>query len=471
VGKDTSAGDRIAGYLVATKGGLGAAMDDIAAKLANFAALEPTEANAVILQGIEIAGPARTLQRAGGWAAVQAKLGSGAPAMIRIRGWRDRLLDDLVAFMAERPRVAPAEAGAKAAAENPLPKTLTPEELEVERRYLALRTELEVADVERVLSVSLDHPDFLKRHAASAIAVKGLFTREMPLAIRKRALVDLMNARLAEAGVPAIRTATTAVGKDGAHFSWFAIGDTPGWVAEFDETVLTMKVLPESEWQFLVEATYHEAAHADQVFMAARAKAGLDGNIEALTRHMDSGGMGLPKDIAAAAFEQRVPTGSPAAEQGMKYYEAMFGASKPFREGALTLKRQLKAELQTASSKLKMIMGMYERFKTNLAAAGKVASDPELEAQIGDAMTRCGTLRRRLDSTSEIYRGLDEERDAYRLGQAAREEYLALEREFQDLQRRERAAEAAARGGPPLSDDAPPTVREPKAGGGNAPGK
>jgi hypothetical protein len=103
------------------------------------------------------------------------------------------------------------------------------------------------------------------------------------------------------------------------------------------------------------------------------------------------------------------------------------------------------------------LLDAYRRYQVKLGPE-VMAANPQLAANVAEAANRCKALQTKVDALVEIYLAGQEERDAYRLGQAAREEYLALEREYQDLQRRAQAAEAAKRGGPPLSEDAPPTV-------------
>jgi ASC-1-like (ASCH) protein len=157
--------------------------------------------------------------------------------------------------------------------------------------------------------------------------------------------------------------------------------------------------------------------------------------MEILTKSLSDGGMRLPPDIAQAAFEKRIAKGQPGFEEGIGWFETFWGKEKKWREGVLQSKDKLKKELDILE---RSIDDMKAQIKEAKANGEKFPVD--LEMRLDKLEADADKLDKQLGEYHKMYRDLKEERDAYRIGDAANAEYSRLVRE-QELIRKEMAAE------------------------------
>lgn len=97
VGKETESGKRL--LAAAGLGQDAAALEGLAAKLADLGKLDPAERLTVMRQAIDQFGYAGALRRAGGWQNVTKTLGDASPISVEIEGWRSRIVSDLQTYM------------------------------------------------------------------------------------------------------------------------------------------------------------------------------------------------------------------------------------------------------------------------------------------------------------------------------------------------------------------------------------
>jgi hypothetical protein len=90
VGKETPAGQRLARFAAAGEQAMSEeAVKELGPKLAAIGRMGKQEAGTLAVQAVELIGPARTLEAAGGWHALEQLVGADAAAMKHLNRWRD----------------------------------------------------------------------------------------------------------------------------------------------------------------------------------------------------------------------------------------------------------------------------------------------------------------------------------------------------------------------------------------------
>ena len=144
---------------------------------------------------------------------------------------------------------------------------------------------------------------------------------------RADALVEAVNRRLSNAGVPAV----TSILYDGASPNEQGSFDFPSWSLRLNRLLLDQSGLPQKAAADLAETLYHEARHAEQWFWMARYLAGRGYSAAGI-----AGTLGIPGTIGKAAKgAPPIQPGSTDAVIASGWYESVYGSGAAHRDAVL----------------------------------------------------------------------------------------------------------------------------------------
>ncbi len=200
---------------------------------------------------------------------------------------------------------------------------------------------------------------------------------------RLHKLVELVNVRLAAAGVPAVGEAFDADPVNDGSF------DFPTWNMNVGRTALSAAGLDLAKAKDLADTIYHEARHSEQWFRMAQLRAGQGLSAAGITTEL-----GIPARIARLAKADPLAPGSMQGVIAQGWWDSVYGAGSAHREATLT-------EIDNAG---KARIAARKRFNDNPTPANQAALD---------------RAQARFDRAFAAYRNLPEENDAWATGPQA----------------------------------------------------
>ena len=240
-------------------------------------------------------------------------------------------------------------------------------------------------------------------------AFKALET--MPAAAQARASVlgDIVNERLAAAGIPKIKVRASK------KLSGEGVFNHRTWTMELNSATLTKdELLTGGNFGKLVSYAYHEARHAEQYFLMARKMAAEGKTPVEIAKKWKQGGIELPPEIAEAAVKanRKLPplTAEETAKAGV-WHDSVFGSGRPARQKLLG---EMEAQGKIMASARKRLKAL-DAIK---AKGGRVdpAEMSRLEASYEAARVESNRLYPQ-------YQALPEEADAFAVQEAAKKRY------------------------------------------------
>ncbi len=247
---------------------------------------------------------------------------------------------------------------------------------------------------------------------------------------RLHKLVELVNERLAAAGVPAVGEAFDADPVNDGSF------DFPTWNMNVGRTALSAAGLDLAKAKDLADTIYHEARHSEQWFRMAQLRAGQGLSAAGITTEL-----GIPARIARLAKADPLAPGSMQGVIAQGWWDSVYGAGSAHREATLT-------EIDNAG---KARIAARKRFNDNPTPANQAALD---------------RAQARFDRVFAAYRNLPEENDAWATGPQAAEGVTSGTEP--DEAGEEAAAEAGEAGeeaaAAPAADEEQPAGSPPAAG-------
>ncbi|GAS91534.1 hypothetical protein [Mycolicibacterium brisbanense] len=417
VGKDTAAGRSINAFIAA--GGAKSA-DDVGAALAKLATLAPTDADQALSQGIEVLGPAKTIERAGGWATVESKAVNTA-SVRRLENWRSDVVDDLQGFMRQRRASAASSTAA--------------EDVEAARNFLGSRAGIGGGAADEILGLALGEMATMEKTARLAVGVKKFFLEPADARTRLNALVGIVNPVLEEKGIPA----AMAIFDNKGYMAF----DKGPWNVEVLGKLLAKERLTDAEFEDVVSCVYHEARHAEQFWMMARMKAaeGLE-PIELVNE------LRIPRMVADQAVNEPLAAGSAESKAAREWYESIFGAGAGERKRIYQEMDDATARWQKLNAQLDELLGRKPPASKQLIEIAEKEMNDARDAAFG---------------WEQRYKTLPEERDAY-----------AVQARFDPVMKQVNAESDALRARAdaavlPAPDSGPPTVRQGRGAQGAEP--
>jgi hypothetical protein len=422
VGERSLAGARVRAFMALPDQLTKLTAEELHGRLAALASEADREtANQLAQLGVERLGPLDTVRAAGGWEALAKSLDKQGQAMRALEGWRDAALTDLDTFL-DKIAVGAKDSGADSKlAKEYLASRLggTAEELGVGTAKPLIPGTGE-KDVVAALAAAADRRALSGKGlggeaAMKAMATEGEALREGWAALTPRQRLDklfeLANRRLKEIGVPEMKLAD--FGKDDGAFLH------KSWKFELNEGLLAKG----DNLDWLLEASYHEARHAEQAFQVARLKAGEGWTVERMVKSVEEQGLGIHPEVASDALGKPIEAESAEGRQAASWFESMMGAGSKARGAVMTRMDEAFLHWETAK----------EMIKIGNRPGYWIAKERELWERYLLAV--------------EEYRKLPEEADAY-----------AIQARFREaLKEHERLLRQAE------TDAMPPTVREPAA--------
>jgi hypothetical protein len=200
---------------------------------------------------------------------------------------------------------------------------------------------------------------------------------------RRDKLVELVNQRLADAGVPAVTPAFDANVNNAGSFSFST------WTMRIGQGPLGTDSISEEDAREVADTVYHEARHTEQWFRMAQLRAGQGLSAAAVTTEL-----GIPARIATAAAALPLARGSMEAVIAQGWWDSVYGAGSDHREAVLT-------ELDASATALTAAQAAHA---ANPTAATQAALDEANE---------------RSDLAFAAYQNLPEENDAWATGPLA----------------------------------------------------
>lgn len=202
---------------------------------------------------------------------------------------------------------------------------------------------------------------------------------------RRDRLVELVNVRLATAGVPAVTPVFDTNANNAGSFGFRT------WVMRIGQTRLGGDSISEDDAREIADTVYHEARHTEQWFRMAqlRAAQGLGAAAIALE-------LGIPARIARAARAAPLVRGSMEAVIAQGWWNSVYGSGRSSRNNILR-------EIDRASTARTRAQAAFD---ANPTPANQTALDRAHE---------------RFDRAFAAYRNLPEENDAWATGPAAAE--------------------------------------------------
>jgi predicted secreted Zn-dependent protease len=349
----------------------------------------PESVGKLVQVGIERLGPSAALRRAGGWDVIANAVGAETGHMQGLLAWREAALADLhthltklgsaggmkeaQVFLSRRLGVSVEELGFGAA--KPMVKGTGPKDLEA----ILLR----VSDDRALADKGLMGATSLKKMAEEGLSARDSWRTLTPQQ-RGEKLRELANARLREAGVPEFKSFEFSGNEDGFFLR-------SRWQLRLRETILAN----DDKFDWLLEAAYHEARHAEQTWQVARLK-GTEMTVEVMEQGVARGGLGINREIAEAAKRAPIEASSAEGRQALRWYESIMGGAS-----RLDARKTLHDAIDEAREEWERQAAFYLRSKTVTPQLAPMAREFEQKAWID------------LDNLVKQYKAWPEEADAY----------------------------------------------------------
>ncbi len=254
----------------------------------------------------------------------------------------------------------------------------------------------------------LESPESLKKLIETAGAVELAWGKKFVTAeARAQSLLDLVNERLAAAGVPKLKGVELG-GGTGASF------DQRLWRMELSRALLSKATITEQDFAKLLNHAYHEARHGEQFFTMARREAGMAGKtVDDLIKGKDAGGLAIDPDVAKAAMGSKLAPDSAEALMAAEWYESIYGTGRAAR-------RELLSKIDDAVAHFEQRRSVLDMYKADIKKGSSLFGDADVKAAT-DAMNEAYAKYEVLHSK---YKLLPEEADAWRVGDEAERLYL-----------------------------------------------
>jgi hypothetical protein len=235
-----------------------------------------------------------------------------------------------------------------------------------------------------------------------AKASQGLGSRwaQLSPAQRLEEALNVVNAELDVHGVPPVRAKEMETVATRGQF------DRRGWSVEIDKHLLDGE---EASAQKLTSTLLHEGRHAEQVFTAARVKAGQGWTAERLALTVEEGGLGISEKVAEAATKRPLKDmASAEAKFGQKMFDAMGGKGRA-------------AEYKKIQAKLSEAQAAYDRANYDFIDKHREAlKRANHDLALADRAPEVIKARRAINQTKAArdaafaeYKALAEEKDAH----------------------------------------------------------
>lgn len=200
---------------------------------------------------------------------------------------------------------------------------------------------------------------------------------------RRDRLVELVNQRLASAGVPPVTPAFDANANNAGSFSFAT------WVMRIGRARLEGDSISEEDARNIAATVYHEARHTEQWFRMAQLRASQGLGVAALATEL-----GIEARIARLARAEPLVRGSMDAVIAQGWWDSVYGSGSAHREAVLTEVDRASTERRAAQT----------AFDTNGTAANQ---------------TRLDRANERFATAFAAYQNLPEENDAWATEPAA----------------------------------------------------
>jgi len=370
-------------------------------------------AAALVQVSVERRGPLETLRRAGGWTVVTKATAPESMAMRSLAGWRDGALADLqdylehlsdaelhgakpvdqvaTDFLSGRLGASPTELGL--GTETPLVEGTGPKDV--------ARIIQRASDRAALSTTGLRDPNAMAAMAQEGMKLKDSWSALTPVE-RGEKLMELANERLRAAKVPELKKFVPLRDGDGAF-------DRDLWSLELSRDTLAN----DTKFDWLLEASYHEARHAEQAFLVARLKAKEMG-VDQMAKKVSDGGLGISREVAQQAIGNEIDPGSPEGRQAAEWFESMMGKS------GSAARRAVYAAMDDAKDVLEYELTRLE------AAKGGPPGTLEVVKEI------VGTSRDNYIQAVQKYKALPEEADAYAVQAEFQEELRKCQEAIND---------------------------------------
>jgi hypothetical protein len=250
---------------------------------------------------------------------------------------------------------------------------------------------------------ALEDPEQMKKFATEAPALQAAWQGYKTPQERGHALLNMVNERLESAGIPKVNFALGDARGGGGLF------DHESWTIVLDQKYLAKETLTTKDLTWMIEASYHEARHAEQFFMMARREAGMGKSAEQLMKEVKDGGLAIadPK-VANAAVAQKLAVDSPEALQAAEWYESIYGAGREARQKLLKDMDLARKEVRLREIELEQL--------------NRRVPPPSFD-ELEEAKKELAEAEGRAEPLIDAYKKLPEEADAYRVGEEAAKAY------------------------------------------------
>ncbi len=196
-------------------------------------------------------------------------------------------------------------------------------------------------------------------------------------------LVEIVNRRLAAAGVPTVKPAFDENENNLGSFNF------PSWAMRLGRKALDVPSMTQDEARALADTVYHEARHTEQWYRMAQLR-----GVQGLSPEGIAAELGIPGPIAKLAKDDPLERGSMQALIAQGWWDSVYGGGSAHRDAVLT-------ELDRAGTAL-------------AAAQARFDADPSPANQ---AALDAATARRQ--RSIEGHEDLPEENDSWATGPAA----------------------------------------------------
>ena len=287
----------------------------------------PQTADGIVALSIERLGPLNTLRKAGGWSRISKALGREGVAMQTLVTWRETAMtdlyehltrlgasgtiDDAKTFLSRRFGGSIEDLGIGGA--KPLIEGTGDKELSA--------VMLRVADDRELATKGLMNAGQMRKMAAEGLSLRDSWGTLTPRQ-RGEKLLELANARLKEVGVPPMKSFEFSADSDGAFLR-------SRWKFYLRESILQN----EAKFDWLLEAAYHEARHAEQMWQVARVKA-KEMPVDLMIQGVQRGGLSLDRDIALLAHSNPLDAASAEGRQALRWFESLGQPGQPAYKAA-----------------------------------------------------------------------------------------------------------------------------------------
>ncbi len=329
VGENSTVAQRLKDFMAMPEELLKLTPEELGEKLALLpaqAAKDPKNAQALVQLAVERLGPLKALRRAGGWTVLAKAVGEQSAAMQGLAAWRTAALTDALDMLSA---MTPEAIKSSGKSEADLAKQFLAGRLGGTIEDLGIGSAKPIvegtgeADITKLLQQITDRRAVATRGLAgdapmAKMAQEGAALKDVwkTLSPQQRLdkLIELGNARLREIGLPEFKTGIFSPAGDGAF-------NFRTWQLELRQSTVANDV----KFDWLLEAVYHEARHAEQVAETVALKKGEGWTAERIVKEMK-----VPEDVVSRI--KPIEPQSAEGRQAAEWFESMFGAAKDARK-------------------------------------------------------------------------------------------------------------------------------------------